>query len=80
VRVRREDDIPLFVDVVKFRDSEICRVIHTLEWNESGLDRSIVSVAISAISTVEVRKASIGTHVKLLLWYMVMLSSFVKVR
>lgn len=80
VRVRREDDIPLFVDVVEFRGPEVCRVIHNLGWNESGLDRSIVPVAIPAISTVEVREASIGTHVKLLLWYIVMLSPFVKVR
>lgn len=78
--VRRKDDIPLVVDVVQFRGPDIRRVIHTLGWNESGFDRSIIPVASPAINTVEVRQASKRTHVKLLLWYMVMLSPFVKVR
>lgn len=68
MRVRREDDIPLVVDVVELRGPEVCRVVHALRWNKSGLDRSIVPVANSAISTVVVLGASIETYVKLLLW------------
>ena len=80
MRVRRKYNIPLIFEIVQLGSPEVCRVVHTLGRNEGGLDRSVVLVAVEAVSARGLFRAFLEVYVKVLLWYMVMLSPLVKVR